>query len=268
MIKLKTNYHTHCLLCRHAQGMPHDYIEKAIELGFSEIGISDHGPIIPSWKRMNYEEFINVYLKDINESIEKYSSKIKIYKGLEIEYYEGFDSFGYYKGLLDNLDYLILGQHDLIVDKKIYDIFSNEMKKEHILEYTKEVVSALNTKYFKILAHPDVFMYRYSGKWDNDLINMSREIIEAAIKNDVYLELNVNGARKGLCKTNDGEISWKYPYLEFWRLVSEYKDAKVIINSDCHKISYLYDEVTEEVIKFSKMLKLNVVERIDFFEKK
>lgn len=267
MVKIKTNYHTHCLLCRHAQGMPHDYIEKAIELGLEDIGISDHGPIIPNWKRMNYEEFLNVYLKDIDYSIEKYSNKIKIYKGLEIEYYKGFDSFGYYNILLNKLDYLILGQHDLIIDKKIYDVFSNEMKKEHIKEYTDEVISALNTGYFKILAHPDVFMHRYTGNWDDELETMSRRIIEEAIKNNVYLELNVNGARRGYKKRIDGEIRWSYPYLEFWKLVSEYKDAKIVLNSDCHKVEHLYDEMVEEVIEFSKMLNLKIVERIDFNEK-
>ena len=38
---IKTNYHSHTYLCRHAQGIPEDYI-KSIALGYEEIGISCH----------------------------------------------------------------------------------------------------------------------------------------------------------------------------------------------------------------------------------
>lgn len=261
-IKLKYNYHTHCYLCNHAEGFPHDYIEKAIELGFEGIGISDHGPLRPEWiHRMNYDEFIDIYLKDIDDSINKYSNCIEIYKGLEIEYYDEY--LLYYHLLLEKLDYLILGQHALKMNGKIVDIFEN-MTKESIFEYTNEVIEALDTKCFKILAHPDIFMYKYPYEWDSDLEDCSRRIIETAIKNDVYLELNVNGARRGVIKNSFGEDTWKYPYLDFWRIVSEYKEAKIVINADCHKIDYLYDNITEEVIDFAKKLNLNVVRRIEF----
>lgn len=260
-IKLKYNYHTHCYLCNHAEGYPHDYIERAIKLGFRGIGISDHGPLRPEWThRMSYDDFINIYLKDIDESINKYSDCIEIYKGLEIEYYEEYTF--YYHTLLTKLDYLILGQHALKINGKIVDVFQ-KMTKEYIYEYANEVVEGLNSKCFKILAHPDLFMYKYDGKWDKDLELASRKIIEAAIKNDVYLELNVNGARRGLIKNFLGEDTWKYPYLDFWKLVTKYKETKVVINADCHKLDYLYDDVTEEVIDFAKKLNLNVIERLE-----
>ena len=43
---LKNSYHTHCQLCRHASGMPSEYIAKAVELGMNEIGISDHAHVL------------------------------------------------------------------------------------------------------------------------------------------------------------------------------------------------------------------------------
>ena len=42
---LKANYHTHTKLCNHAVGMPEDYVLKAIELGFKELGMSCHAPV-------------------------------------------------------------------------------------------------------------------------------------------------------------------------------------------------------------------------------
>ena len=43
---LKANYHTHLVYCGHAEGHAEDYIKKAIELGFDELGISDHAPVL------------------------------------------------------------------------------------------------------------------------------------------------------------------------------------------------------------------------------
>ncbi|HEY8395905.1 MAG TPA: PHP domain-containing protein, partial [Bacilli bacterium] len=61
----KTNYHNHTYLCRHAKGMPLDYIKKAVELGYEEIGISDHGPLFGHPHiRMSMDEFYDIYLSD------------------------------------------------------------------------------------------------------------------------------------------------------------------------------------------------------------
>ena len=37
--------HMHTPLCRHATGEPVDYARHAVELGFTEIGFSDHSPM-------------------------------------------------------------------------------------------------------------------------------------------------------------------------------------------------------------------------------
>ena len=39
------NYHTHTTRCNHAVGSEREYVEKAIELGFSELGFADHAPM-------------------------------------------------------------------------------------------------------------------------------------------------------------------------------------------------------------------------------
>ena len=72
-MKILANYHTHMYLCRHAEGHVEDYVKKAVESGYEEIGISDHIVWPEDWKkelharRMTTEEFHNVYLAEINE---------------------------------------------------------------------------------------------------------------------------------------------------------------------------------------------------------
>ena len=122
---MKTNFHTHHYLCGHAKGDAKDYVLEAISKGFAEIGISDHGPlpIKPPFPRMSYNEFLYVYLLDLNKNISEFGNQIKIYKGLEIEYVYGYDEF--YKDLLNKLDYLNLALHYYSGDEEIMEFASS-----------------------------------------------------------------------------------------------------------------------------------------------
>ena len=77
-------------LCRHATGTSEDYILKAIEEGYSEIGISDHGPYHDYLKRklnsrrMTMNEFFNDYIPDLNRLKEQYKDQIKVLSSIEI----------------------------------------------------------------------------------------------------------------------------------------------------------------------------------------
>ena len=57
---LKANYHTHTYLCGHATGDVDDYVNEAIRLGFSELGMSDHAHT-PEYfmTKDEYYDFIN-----------------------------------------------------------------------------------------------------------------------------------------------------------------------------------------------------------------
>ncbi|MFC1510629.1 PHP domain-containing protein, partial [Candidatus Omnitrophota bacterium] len=46
MQHIKCDYHIHTPLCGHAVGAPIEYAESAINLGLTEIGFSDHAPLV------------------------------------------------------------------------------------------------------------------------------------------------------------------------------------------------------------------------------
>jgi histidinol-phosphatase (PHP family) len=43
------DHHIHTRLCRHAEGEPREYVERAIGLGMSTLGFADHLPFPAGW---------------------------------------------------------------------------------------------------------------------------------------------------------------------------------------------------------------------------
>ena len=89
--EMRNNYHTHTYRCRHASGTERQYVMNAIKSGFSELGFSDHCPWpfdddFESTCRMHPDEFPG-YVKAVRKLGEKFADDIKIYCGLECEYY-------------------------------------------------------------------------------------------------------------------------------------------------------------------------------------
>lgn len=127
--------------------------------------------------------------------------------------------------------------------------------------YASCIEEALATKLFAILAHPDVFMTLYP-RWDEACEAATRQIAQAALDNDVILEVNANGLRRGKQTYQDG-VRYPYPSEKFWSIIAnEFPTVKVIVNSDCHNPAYLNDEYMQMARDMAKRLNLNVIERL------
>lgn len=263
MAHLKTNYHTHNQLCNHAVGNCEAYVLKAIELKMEEIGLSDHGPILTSfmskddymanlcYRYMSMDTYKNIYLKELDEVSSKYSNKIKIYKGLEVEYLKAQEDF--YRELKKDLDYLLAGIHYFEDNGKIVNSYS-EVTYKNVLAYANTAVNAIKSGLYVCLVHPDLFMFDYKNingerKFDENAILATKMIIEAAIENDVYLEINCNGISNSRKYKSD---AWLYPYYEFWNIAKEYKDLKIVIGVDAHNPNSLESEDIKDVLDFVK----------------
>ena len=257
---MKSNFHTHHYLCQHAKGNVCDYVIEAINNGFDIIGISDHGPInAEAFPRMSLDEFYNVYLKELEEAINKYGNQIKIKKGLEIEYIKGDEK--HYKKLLEHLDYLILGPHYYESLPNLHPYSSYHVNSHELLErYTNTILEALDTKLFKILAHPDLFIYGY-GDLDEFGVNCVKKIVESCVKNDVILEFNSGGIRNNKRFDEFGNPKYNVPNNLFWKVV-ENTNAKVIVGSDCHTPEELDDDAFKKANELVKTYNLNIAKTI------
>ena len=74
------DYHMHTPLCRHATGEPTDYAARALQLGLTEIGVSEHAPMI----RDDYDDW-HMRIDDLDEYVEKVRRAQRDHPGLAIK---------------------------------------------------------------------------------------------------------------------------------------------------------------------------------------
>ena len=203
-----SNYHTHIYLCRHATGTISDYVSKAYELNYHTIGISDHGPF-PDWlkeklhsRRMTEDEFINTYLKDLQTITEEFDGKIKVLKGMEIEYLpETKELIPFYKS---KLDYLILGQHYYV--KKVCVIGTESCGKSTLV---RNLAMYFNTSHVEEAG-------RYICDLAGGIDNMQKyHYFEILFKHKQLEKEALTGARKVLLVDTDSIITLYYYNLGF-----------------------------------------------------
>lgn len=253
-----TNYHTHCYRCQHAEGVESDYINKAIEQGFDILGMSDHVPYRgdPEGLRMSFGEIWD-YIEAVRSEAEKNKDKIEVLLGFESEYLPS--KRNYYESLLTEyqVDYLALGQHFFqntpFRAKSSFALSSTS----DCITYAKSVAEALDTGYFAFVAHPDIVGVNQLP-WDQNMDEMTDIIINAAVKHDIPLEVNVNGIRRGLI-TEGNDVHYMYPHYKFWEKAAEAK-AKAIVSADCHAPHLLLDDDVRKTKEIAHNWGVNIID--------
>ena len=90
MAALPPDYHMHTPLCRHAAGEPVDYARRAVELGFTEIGFSDHSPMarddFDNWRMFNSQ--LDDYVEKVRRAQREFP-QLTIRLALEVDYLPG-----------------------------------------------------------------------------------------------------------------------------------------------------------------------------------
>lgn len=238
--ELRVNYHGHCSHCRHAMGSAREYAEEAQKKGLVRYGFSDHMPYPDNRAdlRMPYAE-LEEYLNEIWELKREFAPQLTILCGLEGEYME--DVREYYESLLagGKCEYLLLGQHFYKgSDGKMVNVYQMDSTVRYE-EYSRFVVDAMRTGYFRYLAHPDLFFIN-NFPWDDHCERACDILIDGAVKYGFALEYNANGLRRGRQPFVDGERC-PYPHDRLWEKVKETR-IPVYVGSDCHVPGQVYDD--------------------------
>jgi len=229
-MSLPADYHMHTPLCRHAVGEPVEYAQRALEIGLTEIGFSDHSPMrqdnFDNW-RMNKSQ-LDEYVEKVRTAQKKFP-QLTIRLALEVDYLPGHE--GWIRGLAEKYpwDYFIGSVHYVsdswaIDDPQKLSEWKNRDSFEVWRIYFDRLAKAAESKLFEIIGHADL-PKKFGHKAPDNYAPLYEKFLDAAKKSGCAIELNTAGLRKE-CK----EI---YPSREILQLAFQ-KNVPITFGSDAH----------------------------------
>src|SRR5436190_24143142 len=220
----------HTPLCRHATGEPVDYAKRAVELGFKEIGFSDHSPMrqddFDDW-RMRFDQ-LDEYVEKVRKAQRDFS-QLTIRLALEVDYLPGHEDWIRELASRHPWDYLIGSVHYVSDSWAVDSPFQlAKWKDRDAFEvwsvYFQRLTMAAETGFFEIIGHPDL-PKKFGHRPARDCTPLYENFLAAAKKHNCALDINTSGLRKN-CK----EI---YPNRRLLELAFE-KGVPITFGSDAH----------------------------------
>ena len=229
-VPLPPDYHLHTPLCRHARGEPVDYARRALEIGLTEIGFSDHSPMrqddFDNWRMRNDQ--LEEYVENVRRAQRDFP-QLRIHLALEVDYLPNEEDWIRDLSARHPWDYFIGSVH-YISDSWAVDNPSqlSEWKRRDAFEvwsvYFERLTMAAETGLFEIIGHADL-PKKFGFRPTRDCTPLYERFLSAAMKNHCAIELNTAGLRKD-CR----EI---YPSFGFLRLAFQ-KGVTITFGSDAH----------------------------------
>jgi histidinol-phosphatase (PHP family) len=195
------DYHMHTPLCRHARGEPAEYAARALELGFTEIGFSDHSP-------MRRDDFDNWRMR--SDQLDQYVGKVRqtqkdfpglvIRLALEVDYLPGHEEWIRELAGRHPWDYFIGSVH-YVSDSWAVDNPEDlrKWKERDPFEvwsiYFDRLGQAAESGLFEIIGHADL-PKKFKIYPKQDCAPLYDRFLERAAGADVAIELNTAGLRK------------------------------------------------------------------------
>lgn len=228
---IKTNFHTHTTFCD-GKNTAEEMVISAIEKGFTHLGFSAHSYTA-------YDESCGMplsqmgeYKKEIKRLKEKYKAQIKIYCGIEYDFYSEFDTADF--------DYVIASVHGIEKNGKIYivdegrDSFVKNVSEAwngDYMAFAKDYFETVSKQKGDIIGHIDLLTkfneddIIFCSK-DEKYLDAAKKAVEALAKTGAIFEINTGAIQRGYRKT-------PYPSEEILKMIKE-AGGKIMINSDCH----------------------------------
>lgn len=227
---LPADYHMHTPLCRHAVGEPVEYAAQAARLGLSEIGFSDHSPMLrddfDDW-RMRLDQ-LDDYVAKVREAQNAHPS-LRIKLALEVDYIPGHEDWIRQLASRHPWDYFIGSVHyvsdswDLDNPTKL-SRWRERSPIEVWTAYFERLTAAAKSGLFEIIGHADLAK-KFCFYPSEDCTQLFATFLAAAGETSTAIELNTAGLRKD-CK----EI---YPSRRILELARQ-ANVAITFGSDAH----------------------------------
>ena len=240
------DYHVHANI----MNVPEDadkYVLRAMTLGLDEICITDHAPYAHlSGRDRIPADGMTEYIERVRALADKYSGKIGIKCGMEIDYIPAFERQIEQMLSCGKLDYVLGSSH----------LHIRGMTEKPLCEYTaheyvglcyENNLRAVKSGYFQTISHIDMYRWVISCKERFKLIgeeydlscytDMIREIFSEMEKRGVSLEINTH-------LIGNGDVEKVYPAAELMSIAKEYR-LTYRFGSDAHTPNCVGDGIAE-----------------------
>ncbi len=234
---LRSDYHTHCPLCQHAEGEPEAFVARALTCDLREYGIADHAPMplhpdgtpFDEW-RMSPEQ-LSDYIAWITRARKAAEgSKLRILAGLECDWIEGIEAWTQELRSRYPWDFLIGSIHYLTDGKSVDDAIYEKTSTTGSVDgdwalYWQRVVELVESGLFDILGHLDLVKIWGRRPTDKPLADYYAPFLDAIEKQPMLVELNVAGWHKPCAE--------QYPSEELLSALMQ-RGIPLCIDSDAH----------------------------------
>lgn len=220
--------HTH--LCHHAEGVPTDLARRAVEVGLSEIGVSEHNPMpddnFDVWRM--YFSKLPEYWNDLDSARRAFPDLI-IRAALEVDYLPGHENWIRELAGTHDWDYFIGSVHYIdggwdIDNPGKLDQWRARDAFEVWSAYFDRLTQAAASGLFDIIGHPDL-PKKFRFVPTQDCTPLFERFLDVAAQHEVAIEINTAGLRKD-CRE-------MYPSLPFLRLAAK-RGVGLTFGSDAH----------------------------------
>lgn len=259
----KINFHTHTTFCD-GKNTPEELVQKAIEKGFSALGFSGHAYTSFDSRYCMTLDKTKKYRDEIYRLQHIYSDRIKIYCGLEFDYFSD--------PITEKYDFLIGSVHYVEKSGKLYTIdgkkeyfltalnaFNNNIY-ELIKEYYKLVGDLFNKTNADIIGHFDLITKfnegeSYFSTSDPRYLTAAYNAVDELLKTGCTFEINTGAMARGIKNV-------PYPSENIMQRIKN-GGGKFILSSDCHdanNLDYGFDDILKTpvaqcLVDYNKIIK-------------
>ncbi len=254
----KYNFHCHTQYCDGKASMP-QFVEAAVKAGYKHLGFTPHAPIAVDSPCNMSKESVPEYFGELERLRAKHAGKIKLYRGMEIDYlsHDFGPHISYFQQL--GLDYSIgsvhfipaITQPGLMVDVdgspegfavKMGEYFDGDIEAVVRSFYSQEL-EMIEHGGFDVIGHFDKIGYNAScyspgitaQAWYKRLVGT---VIDAIMDHRLTVEINTKARDRA------GRF---FPEEAYFPLLKKY-GATVVINSDTH-VPALLEAGREEALE-------------------
>lgn len=191
-----------------------EMVEKAIELGYDVIAITDHVRRTTDW--------LDDYIAEI-ELVRRKFPTIKIYSGIEAKVIDLEGNIDAQEWFYDKVDLVLSAFHRIPKGKDIYltkdEIYADKSKALNL--WYQGFMKVLENRNVDIIAHPTAILKKYGIDLPLDI---KKELAKMVKKSGKIIELNTR---------------YKVPDIQLFKLLLSEKDVCFSIGSDSHNIKDL-----------------------------